>query len=71
MQIHLVSSLTPEDEERMAPELLLALREVLDALPVSYTIRIEGLGKDLVRHTQLSAARPRTPRRRTAAAVRS
>ena len=70
MQIRLVSSLTPEDEERLAPELLFALRAVLDSLPVSYTIRIEGVGKEFVRHTQMSAPGPRAPAHPTAVGLR-
>lgn len=41
MEIHLVSSLTSEDENRLAPEMLAALERILDSLPVTYALRIE------------------------------
>jgi hypothetical protein len=41
MEIHLVSSLTPDDESRLAPKVLAAIGRVLDSLPVSYSVRIE------------------------------
>ena len=43
MEIHLVSSLTPDDESRLAPKVLAAIGAVLDSLPVSYSLRIETL----------------------------
>jgi len=43
MEIHLVSSLTPDDESRLAAKVLAAIDAVLDSLPVSYSIRIETL----------------------------
>ena len=39
MEIRLVSSLTAEDELKMAPAVLDALGEVLNQLPISYTLR--------------------------------
>lgn len=41
MEIHVVSSLTPDDESRLAPKMLAAIGGVLDGLPVSYSVRIE------------------------------
>jgi hypothetical protein len=50
MEIHLVSSLTPDDESRLAPKVLAAIGAVLDGLPVSYSLRIETLiGNAIVR----------------------
>jgi hypothetical protein len=43
MEIHLVSSLTPDDESRLAPRVLAAIGAVLDGLPVSYSLQIETL----------------------------
>ena len=37
MEIHLVSSLTADDESRLAPKMLAAIGKVLNGLPVSYT----------------------------------
>ena len=54
MEIYLVSSLTPDDESRLAPKVLAAIGDVLDGLPVSYSIRIEtAIGKAIRRnHTK-------------------
>jgi len=41
MEIHLVSSLTPDDESRLAPQLLVAIERILDRLPVTYSVRVE------------------------------
>ena len=51
MEIHLVSSLTPEDESRLAPAMLAAIGGLLEALPVSYSVRIEmAAGSAIHRH---------------------
>jgi len=41
MDIHFVSTLTPEDEDMYAPTVLNAVRAILDAMPIAYTLRIE------------------------------
>ncbi len=41
MEIHLVSSLTSEDETRLAPQMLAAIEHILNGLPVTYSVRIE------------------------------
>jgi hypothetical protein len=41
MDIRVVSSLTPEDEARLAPALMASLTSLLDQLPIRYTIRFE------------------------------
>jgi hypothetical protein len=41
MDIRFISSLTPDDENRIAPALLGAVASVLDALPITYTLRFE------------------------------
>ena len=41
MDIRLVSSLTPDDEARLAPALMAALTNLLDQLPIRYTVRLE------------------------------
>lgn len=51
MEIRLVSSLTPDDEARMAPRLLEAIGAVLDGMPVSYSVQIEtALGEAIHRN---------------------
>ena len=44
MDIRVVSSLTPEDEARLAPALMAALTNLLDQLPIRYTARLETAG---------------------------
>lgn len=50
MEIHLVSSLTPDDETRLAPRVLAAIGGVLDGLPVSYSVRIETAVGNAIHH---------------------
>lgn len=57
MEIHLVSSLTPDDEGRLAPQLLTAIAGVLDGLPVSYSVRIQTALGDAIHHNH-KAGRP-------------
>jgi hypothetical protein len=50
MEIQFVSSLTADDENRIAPGLLELLCAILDQLPVAYTLRIRtGTGQTLQR----------------------
>lgn len=42
MTIRFVSTLTPEDEERLAPALLQVVCGLIDAAPIAYTLRIES-----------------------------
>jgi hypothetical protein len=48
MEIHLVSSLTPDDESRLAAKVLAAIAGLLDGLPVSYSVRIETASGDAI-----------------------
>jgi hypothetical protein len=50
MDIRLVSSLTPEDEARLAPALLAGLTNLLDQLPICYTVRLETAGGKTFSH---------------------
>jgi hypothetical protein len=50
MNIRFISSLTPEDEERVAPGIVTALGMLLDQLPIAYTLRIETSGGKLFQH---------------------
>jgi len=57
MEIHLVSSLTSDDESRLAPTMLAAIGHVLERLPVSYSVRIETTaGNAIQRHHTASGA---------------
>jgi len=50
MEIHLVSSLTPDDESRLAPRVLAAIGGLLEGLPVSYSVRIETAVGNAIHH---------------------
>ena len=41
MNIRFTSSLTPEDENTLAPALIQAVAGILDLLPIAYMIRID------------------------------
>jgi hypothetical protein len=51
MNIRFVSSLTPEDENAIAPALLAAISNILDLLPIAYTIRIDTSDSNVYQHT--------------------
>jgi hypothetical protein len=55
MEIHLVSSLTPDDENRLAPRVLKAIGDVLERLPVSYSVRIETAIGNAIHHNHTAA----------------
>ena len=57
MQIELTSTLTQEDENRLAPALLKALSGLLDMLPIAYMIRVETTDEQVLQHisTNVSA----------------
>ncbi len=52
MDIHFVSTLTPEDEDMYAPTVLNAVRAILDAMPIAYTLRIETASTRVYQHTK-------------------
>lgn len=52
MDIRFVSSMTPEDEDRVAPGLLSTIGLLLDALPLAYTLRIETSNGKIFQHTR-------------------
>jgi hypothetical protein len=52
MDIRFVSSLTIDDENRLAPALLQALAALLRTSPLAYTIRIETAGGQIFEHQQ-------------------
>ncbi len=41
MNIRFTSSLTPDDENRLAPVVLQAISTLLNALPIAYVLRID------------------------------
>ena len=50
MNIRFVSSLTPEDEDRLAPSVLKAVTAILDEFPIAYTLRIETGSSTVYQH---------------------
>jgi hypothetical protein len=50
MNIRFTSSLTPEDENAIAPAVLTALSRLLDLLPIAYALRIETSDSQIYQH---------------------
>jgi len=66
MDIHFVSTLTPEDEDRYAPMVLAAVKAILEPMPITYAVRIVTTNGGAVQHTksdQAEEAAPTTARR--------
>jgi hypothetical protein len=57
MEIHLISSLTPDDENRLAPAILSAIGRVLDRLPVTYSVRVETVTGNAIHHSHTAPLR--------------
>jgi hypothetical protein len=55
MNIRFVSSLTPEDEDRLAPAVLRAVSAILDQFPIAYTLRIETASSTVFQHAHTGA----------------
>ena len=51
MNIRFTSSLTPEDENVLAPAVLRALSGILDLLPIAYMIRIDTSDAQSYQHS--------------------
>jgi hypothetical protein len=51
MEIRFVSSLTPDDENALAPALLKAASALLDQMPIAYTLRLETTGAQIFVHS--------------------
>ena len=50
VQIEFTSTLTQEDENRLAPAVLKALSGVLDMLPIAYILRVETTDDSVLVH---------------------
>lgn len=61
MEIRVVSSLTPDDEIRIAPVLLGELARVLGGMPIAYDIRIQTMGDRVFSYRRPSAGDSRVP----------
>ena len=55
MEIRFVSSLTAEDEVRLAEGLLSAFTSLLDQWPIAYTLRIDAGESTVLQHTHSPA----------------
>ena len=55
MDLHFVSTLTPEDEDRYAPLVLAAVRALLEPMPIAYALRIVTANGLAVQHTKAEA----------------
>ena len=51
MNIRFTSSLTPEDENVVAPALMAAVGAILDLLPIAYVIRIDTSDSQVYQHS--------------------
>jgi hypothetical protein len=51
VNIRFTSSLTPDDENAIAPALLRALANILDLMPIAYVIRIDTSDAKVYQHT--------------------
>jgi len=56
MEIHIVSSLTTDDESRLAPQVLTALQRILHELAVAYCVRIETSAGYEIYHSHTASA---------------
>lgn len=56
MDIHFISSLTPDDEDRLAPAILEAIKPMLELMPIAYTIRIRTASNSVYQHTRTEVA---------------
>jgi hypothetical protein len=56
MDIHFVSTLTPEDEDRYAPMVLAAIKAILEPMPISYAVRVVTANGMAVQYTKSDEA---------------
>ena len=57
MDIHFVSTLTPDDEERLAAMIIETAKGLLSCFPISYTLRVTATSDKVLEHSQ-SAPNP-------------
>jgi hypothetical protein len=55
MQIQVVSTLTSDDEDRIAEALITWLAELLGSLPIGYALRIDTANARVFRRTNIEA----------------
>jgi hypothetical protein len=59
MQIRFVSSLTAEDEKRIADALVACVSGLLSQFPIAYSLRVETSGGEVIDQNDTVAARRR------------
>jgi hypothetical protein len=59
MNIRFVSSLTPEDESRLASAIIGVVRGLLDPFDLPYTIRVETADGQLLHHSSAAVGAPK------------
>jgi hypothetical protein len=64
VNIRFTSSLTPEDENAIAPALLKAVIGILDLLPIAYSIRIDTSDAQVYQHSGVASESAVAPRAR-------
>ena len=52
MNIRFTSTLTPEDENTVAPAILRALSSILDLIPIAYVLRIDTSDSQVYTHSR-------------------
>ena len=60
MNIRFTSTLTPEDENALAPAILAALSGILDILPLAYVIRIDTTDAQVYQRSSSKGIEPAT-----------
>ena len=50
VRIELTSTLTQEDEKKLAPALLKAISGLMDMLPIAYLVRVETTDEQVLQH---------------------
>ncbi len=58
MELTFVSSMTPDDERRLAAAFLRSIGTMLDFLPIAYTIRIETAAGTVLTRTHAPSKPP-------------
>ena len=61
MNIRFTSTLTPEDENALAPAILAALSGIFDLLPLAYVIRIDTTDAQVYQRSSAKGLEPATP----------
>ena len=62
MELRFVSTLTVDEEERLAPALMTAVAALLDAMPIAYALRLETTGSSVLHRSNLSDLEPSNER---------